>query len=754
MRKLMWWTIGFSLAISAYLQIVSSSFLVAIVAFLWLISCVRFKEYEPISMIISTALGIFFGLGYINVYHYLHIAPLKTYDDLTIPISATVYSFPEEGKYGNYSLYAEFDVGGKGVKTIFSGDEQLKTLKPGDSFSAVTTFHSSAYNYKGIATDYYYGKGVFLRGSISGEVELQPATKISMRYIPVYIAEKIKETLLFCFDEAHSGLALALVTGNKDKLSEKLSTALSLTGLSHTVAVSGMHLSFLAGLLKAILPAGKWWALGVFSGIILLFMLISGSTASIVRATIMILMLEIAPFLSRERDDPTALSAAVFFILLYNPFALLQVGLYLSVASVASIFLFSTVFYERLKDFFAIEKEDRSFKMKKALLSTISTTCAAMVFTTPIIAYFFDRISLIAPLANVLALFVVSIAFVGSLLVAFVGSFIPILGKIIACCFSPAFCYLLFLLPFLSRSAFSSISIQSTYYNDWFLFVYLMIAFYILVPGKKSIRYPIAIAMVTFVYFSVIHLETSYVDGLKLQVLDAGQGQSALFLLGNSLILSDCGGNTYYNAGNIAADAINDLGRNSLDLLVISHCDLDHVNGVATLMDRVRVDAIAMPPLDETDWLQNEIARIATEAGTELLYIEDKVEWKVEEDKYVTLFPPVGSGGSNERGLSLLATAGTVDVLVLGDMNMETERLFMERFSLPEMEVLFAPHHGSKYSSSDLLLEHFRDQIAIICVGSNNYGHPTKEVLEKMEDYNIEVFRTDTMGAIVLDCLF
>lgn len=753
MRKLMWWTIGFSSAISTYLQLVSPIFLVGIVAFLWFISYVRFKELEPISMILSSVLGIFFGLGYMNFYVYLHITPLTAYDGQTIPMSATVASFPEEGKYGSYSLYAQLDVGGKGVKTYFDGDEQLKNLKPGDKFSAVATFSSSAYTAKGEPTDYFYSQGVFLLGDISGEVELQLASKVALGYIPVYIAEKIKETILTSFDPQHSGLALALVTGNKDELSDTLSTALSLTGLSHTVAVSGMHLSFLAGVLRAILPAGKWWALSVFSGIMLLFMLVSGSTPSIVRATVMILMLEIAPFLSRDRDDPTALSAAVFFILLHNPYALLQVGLYLSVASVASIFLFSNVFYEKLKVFFALEEEDSCFKVKKSILSTFSTTCAALVFTSPIIAYFFGRISLIAPLANMVVLFVISIAFVCSLVVAFVGSLIPVLGKIIAFCCSPVFHYLLFILPLLGRSPFSSISIYSDAYKNWFLFVYVLIVLFILLPGVKKIRHLAVISLISFVLSSVVHLESSYVDGFKLQVLDTGQGQSALFLLGNTLILSDCGGNTYYNAGNIAADAINHLGRNTLELLVLSHCDFDHVNGVTTLMERVRVDTIAMPPLDETDFLQTEILQTALAMGTNVLFIEDKVEWKVDDEKYVTIYPPVGTGGSNERGISLLVTAASVDALVLGDMNMETELLFMERFPLPEVEVLFAPHHGSKYSSSDLLLEHFRGKMAVICVGSNNYGHPTAEVLEKMEDYNMDVFRTDTMGTITIDCL-
>lgn len=751
LRKLMWWTVGFSLAISVYLEIIPFVVVAIIIISLWLLSYFRFGECEPISMLISSLLGGMFGTIYILSYTYLNISPLDPYDDLTISMSATVLDFPEVGDYGRYSVLADFDLGGKGVQTIFYGDEQLGQLKPGDIFQSMATFTSTAYTTKGLPTVYYYSQGTFLRGILFGDVEIVSTSGIKLKYLPVYGGKKVKDTLLTSFPEKYNGLALALVTGNKDELRSNFSSALTLTGLSHTVAVSGMHLAFLAGVVRTLLPRGKWWAFGIFSMVMVLFMLMSGSTPSIMRATVMILMLELAPFFSRDRDDPTSLSAAVFFILLNNPFAIHQVGLYLSIASVASIFLFSEYFRDKLMKFFAVEEEDSWFKTKRSVIATLATTCAAMIFTTPILGMFFDRVSLIAPIANIFALWAISLLFVGCLLVACVGSIVPILGQVFGLLYILLFEYLLLIVPLLARSPFASISVHSIYYKYWLYFVYLLIFLAIIVPKEKKLRYPVALALVTLLLSSVLHLENSYHDGLKVQVLDVGQGQSALFQLGTSLILSDCGGNSWNNSGNLAADAINDLGRIKLDLLVISHCDADHVNGVITLMDRIWVDTIAMPPLDYEDILQVEIVTKALQEGTNLLFVEEKMEWKVAEEQFVTLFPPVGAGGANERGISLLVTSGSADALVLGDMNANTELLFLERFDLPSVEVLFMPHHGSKYSSSDLLLERVTDKIGIICVGTNNYGHPTREVLEKMELNNMEIFRTDTMGALTLE---
>ncbi len=116
----------------------------------------------------------------------------------------------------------------------------------------------------------------------------------------------------------------------------------------------------------------------------------------------------------------------------------------------------------------------------------------------------------------------------------------------------------------------------------------------------------------------------------------------------------------------------------------------------------------------------------------------------------LTILPPVGEGGDNEQGLSVLATSGNEDLLITGDMNAATERKLLETFVLPDIEVLVTGHHGSKYSTCNDLLDALTPETACISVGSNSYGHPADETLRRLAEHGCAVYRTDMQGNIHL----
>ena len=119
-------------------------------------------------------------------------------------------------------------------------------------------------------------------------------------------------------------------------------------------------------------------------------------------------------------------------------------------------------------------------------------------------------------------------------------------------------------------------------------------------------------------------------------------------------------------------------------------------------------------------------------------------------DAELTIFPPLGTGGSNELGLTVLATAGENDFLVTGDMERATEKKLIETYNLPDIEVLMAGHHGSKGSTSEELLEAVTPETVIISVGSNSYGHPAEDTLRRLARAGCAVYRTDHHGTVYL----
>ena len=116
----------------------------------------------------------------------------------------------------------------------------------------------------------------------------------------------------------------------------------------------------------------------------------------------------------------------------------------------------------------------------------------------------------------------------------------------------------------------------------------------------------------------------------------------------------------------------------------------------------------------------------------------------------LSLYPPVGEGDLNEQGLTALCSAGDFDVLITGDMAGSTERKLVGQYDLPDIEVLMVGHHGSRYSSSQELLQAVRPETAIISVGDNSYGHPTQEAMDRLSQAGAEIYRTDRQGNILV----
>ena len=214
-------------------------------------------------------------------------------------------------------------------------------------------------------------------------------------------------------------------------------------------------------------------------------------------------------------------------------------------------------------------------------------------------------------------------------------------------------------------------------------------------------------------------------------VLNVGQGESVLISAGGETALVDCGSsNSWINAGTVAANEINTLGRTELTYLILTHYHSDHANGLETLFSRVDVRRLILPALSgaENQELQQEILDRAAENGTEVTLLQ---EGETIEMGGVTLrlFPPLGAGGNNEEGLSLLCSCGEFDMLITGDMDSVTEGKLLDYAPLSDVEVLVAGHHGSKFSTGAAFLEALEPEDVVISVGSNSYGHPAAETL-------------------------
>ena len=163
----------------------------------------------------------------------------------------------------------------------------------------------------------------------------------------------------------------------------------------------------------------------------------------------------------------------------------------------------------------------------------------------------------------------------------------------------------------------------------------------------------------------------------------------------------------------------------------------------------MEVDTLLVPEEEDDAGLQSMVLSAAEDYGVRVSFITE--EERLEFGKGVlTIFPPLGEAGDNERGLAVLASAGENDFLITGDMDAATEAKLLETYDLPDIEALAAGHHGSKYATSQALLEALRPETACISVGSNSYGHPTEETLLRLARQGCDIYRTDLHGTVHL----
>lgn len=703
--------------------------------------------------------GLAFGLLWTGVYMRVFFQPARDLDNRTVRLTATVADWPQEGSYGGYTVLVRAETESwTEVSAILYTDEQGADLRPGDRIRTIAHCTLGDRTFSGEKITYYTAKGIFLRAQAYGRLEVERPECAAPRYYAAWAAKALKDGIDAAFPEDTAGFVRALVTGNRDNLTDEFTTSLERTGLSHTVAVSGMHLAFLAGVLTCLLGRGKRTTAVLTIFWVALFCGIAGNTPSVLRAAVMVVMLQLAPLLDRERDGATALASALFLLLLVNPFSAAHIGLQLSFTSVAGILLVSDRVQDWLMKRCGMDEWKKPGKRVVRLLrsvpyfiiSNLSATLGASVLTLPLVAVHFNMISLISPLSNLLTLWAIGFLFLGGLVVGALGALLPGAAAVLAVPFTALAQYLQWVIDLLSRPALAALPLESAYYRVWLVLIYALLLVSLRMKGKRPVWMPLTAGAAALVLAVVLTRESFYLGDMGVTVLDVGQGQSVLIRSRGYLTLVDCGGDSRDDPGDVAADYLQSIGRSGIDLLVVSHYHADHANGIPQLLNRIDVGEIALPDVEADSPLRAEILGAAEEKGIPVHFIREETRFYPSREDVVTVLPPMlEEGTTNELGLTVLATHGTLDALVTGDMEGAGELRLIEAADLPDIEVLVAGHHGSGTSTTPELLEKVKPDLALISVGLNNkYGHPSWDTLARLDEAGADIYRTDLYGTV------
>ena len=745
-------TVGFSFAAGLFLTLLPwdgwqlyAAGALALASLLW---ALLGRGTPHLRRVLLVLLPLMVSLLYFSAYRALVRQPVQALCGGEHDFSAAVCDWPEATEHG-----AKVTIrlhGLLGAKAVYYGDDDLLSLRPGDALSGTAWWNDVAAIGDGDLRQ-FSSRGVYALLYDRDTLTVQPAPDMPLGYAPQYAAKALRDKLAQLWDDPSVlGFLTAELTGDKSLLPESDYVAMQETGLAHIFAVSGLHCAFLVTLLSLLIPPTHRRTLcAVASAVLVFYMLLTGLSPSVARACVMQLFLLSAPLFRRGSDPLTSLAAALTVILLVNPYAVGSVSLQLSFAATLGMVLLAGRLYKSFTGWY----RGRNRAVRAALFfpaANLAATLGALVFTAPLTAYYFNILSLVAPLAGLLAVPAAGYAFMSAFVSALLGLVWTPLGHLAGYVPLLLVKYILWVAHLLLAVPYHAVYFTNVYLRVWLLYVYAAFLGCAVTPDGKR-KYALASALTVLTLAACLWLNSRWQQygAFRAAVLDVGQGESVALCSGSEAALVDCGSsNSYVDAGSVAADALQSAGIRRLSAVIVTHYHADHTNGLTEVLTRLPVDTLYLPDIEDEYGVRDRLVSLAAHQGADVVFVTEPTRIALGE-AVLTVYPPLlTTGDLNEQGLTALATAGDFDLLITGDMAGQTEQLLAQTYPLPDVEVLVVSHHGSRYSSDESFLRAITPDNAVISVGDNRYGHPAEETLRRLQAVGATVWRTDQQGSI------
>ena len=742
MRKLLWFAVGFALAVglcNALLPVnvfLLASGVSAALLSICLFCMLRFPKFRIGAMVsFAATIGFLWCLGYDAMY----LAPVRGYDGQTVTLTLTATDTSYETNYGA-ATEGRVELDGKTYSILLYHDNEI-SLSPGDRITGEMNLRCTLVGGK---QDSLYNRSnrVFLTARTNGEMTVTPCEHFNWADYPAVIRQRILSAIRAAFPEDTAAFACALLLGETDGIDYETDTSFKVSGIRHIIAVSGLHVTILFSLVFVLTGHRKWITAILGIPVLFFFAAVAGFSPSITRACIMHSLMVIAMLFNKEYDPLTALAFAVICMLGCNPFVIANVGFQLSVSCMLGIILFA----DRIKNYLMDKKRFGRWKgfwkkMAGWFAASVSVSLSAMILTTPLCAYYFGVVSLIGPLTNLLTLWVITFVFYGIMLSCILGAILPIAGTVVAWIVSWTIRYVLWIAKSMASIPLAAVYTQSVYVVCWLIFAYILLVIFLLSKKKRPILLGCCATLALCVSL-VLSWTEPMLDDVRVTVLDVGQGQCVLLQSDGRNYLVDCGSYSDSFAADQAAGLLLSQGIAKLDGIILTHFDNDHIGGVANLLTRISVSQIYVPKRQNDE--EHDDFGMA-----EVITVETELVFSYGDSK-ITLIPSENATSSNESGLCILFQTENCDTLITGDRTAAGERELLRQIELPELEVLVVGHHGSKTSTSLELLYKTNPKVAIISVGADNpYGHPTDLVLSRLRTIGCIIYRTDLQGTII-----
>ena len=600
--------------------------------------------------------------------------------------------------------------------------------------------------------DYYKRKGIFLTGYVMGNVKV---LKEGKSFWSVF-RKNFREALRRYSTPRSEGILMALALGQRGKILPKNQETFRKTGTAHLLAISGLHMTLVSGLLiflikkfkeKGFLMIRENYQVLLALPFILGYLFVSESPISALRASLAIFTLSFLLLLGKPKNPFNILCLCAIVILSFMPYELWNPSFQLSFVATGGILIFG----KKLLPFF------RSKRLINYIWGIFILSLIAQIVTIPILLHHFHMISIIGPLANLIAVPVVGLIVLPFALISLSLSAIhPVLASPTIGIASLFIEILLPVLENLEKLPFSYIWFLNLTFLEALL-LYASIGF-IFTWCNLSKKLSLILSALLLIGISADvfwrYEKTKPTGKLEVNFLDVGQGDSAFLRLPSGKKILIDGGGTWmgeFDIGkSVIAPFIWEKGFLNVDYLVVSHPQPDHYKGLIFIAKHLNPKEFWYGPSELPEELQK-ILRELKEKGVIIRRLYKNIDFHIDGVNFKVLHPPPEfvSKDVNDQSLVLKIEWNDRSVLFTGDITEKAEIELSREASDLKSEVLKVPHHGSKTSSSYPFAREVSPSFAIISVGRNNpYGHPHQRVVSRYEGLGATVLRTDLCGMI------
>ena len=570
-----------------------------------------------------------------------------------------------------------------------------------------------------------------------------------------YYLYSSREAFISRFDTDTQGFIRGVIFGDKSDIDEDILEEFNSNSTGHILAVSGLHVGFLYGLLRFLTARKRTLPVSI---LIILIILLYGEmtmwSPATVRACIVMTVSLLSTHLRRCSDLLTSVSFAAFIILTYQPYQLFNSGFQLSFLALCGIAFFTG-------------------PIASLTGEAIAVMLAVQMGTIPVIAYSYCSINSLSIFINVPVILLASVLVPVCILMLILEA---LYGRIPAFCIDLAELISYAIMKINHLLSFGgSFSIRTAGPGAALIIVIYLIVFGLASEWtrimllrkefKTVLKQGVLILMPLAMLFSCLY---DTISDDEIVFVAVGQGDSVHIRAEGHDVLIDGGGqaeygedeedeedeDSGYNVGkNILMPYLMHGGADTVDMALVTHLHADHYKGIQELSEIFPVGAVGIP----ADYRDAD-----TGFKGKVIFVNPSAKIEISDEVYIeTIWPvevsdePVAADDPNEHNSVYMIHYNNLKIMVTGDLLEEDEQEMIEYYKDTDKlkcDILKVAHHGSKSSSSEEFLDAVKPRIAVIQCGRNNfYGHPHKQTLDRLEERGIQTFRTDLSGAVGID---